>query len=59
MSNFQNRRPFMKKGSKFRHFEHYGLSHQKNHPKFVTLIFKYFWEKDLGGFLSINFFKII
>ena len=50
MSNFPKRKYFMKKGSKFRHSEHYGMGHQKNHPKFVMPIFKYFWRKKLRGF---------
>jgi len=39
MSNFQKRKYFMKKGSKIRHSEHYGMAHQKNHLNFVTIIF--------------------
>jgi len=52
MSNFQKRKYFMKKGSKFRHSEHYGLGHQKNHYKFVTPNFKYFRRKKL----KLNFY---
>jgi hypothetical protein len=37
----------MKKGSKIRHSEHYGLAHQKNHYKFVMTNFKHFWRKKL------------
>jgi len=57
MSNFQKPKYFMKKGSKFRHSEHYGLVHQKNHSKFVTTIFKYFKEKDLGIFFYFHYRK--
>jgi len=44
----------MKKGSKFRHSEHYGLGHQKNNAKKVMLIFKYFWGKKFRDF-SVNY----
>jgi len=35
MSNFQKRKYFMKKGSKFRPCEHYGVGYQKNNYNFV------------------------
>jgi hypothetical protein len=52
MSNFQKRRGFMKKGSKFRQCEHYDLVRQKNNYKFVMSNFKYFRQKKL----KLNFY---
>jgi hypothetical protein len=49
MSNFQKSKHFMKKGLKFRHSEHYGLVHQKNHLKIVMTKFKYFLGKKWQG----------
>jgi hypothetical protein len=40
----------MKKGSKFPPCEHKGQKSEKKSEKSVTLIFKYFAEKDLGVF---------
>ena len=54
MSNFQKRKYFMKKGSKFRHCVHKGQKIKKKSEKNVTLIFEYFAEKDLGVFSVSN-----
>jgi alanyl-tRNA synthetase len=40
----------MKKGSKFPPCEHKGQKSEKKTKKSVTIIFKYFTEKDLGVF---------
>jgi hypothetical protein len=47
MSNFQKRRYFMKKGSKFRRSEHNGLKNFLKSEKFVTLIFIYILAKNI------------
>jgi hypothetical protein len=39
----------MKKGSKFRPCEHYGVGYQKNNYNFVMTNFKYFWVKKTAG----------
>jgi hypothetical protein len=50
MSNFQKRKYFMKKGYKFLHSEHYGLSHQKNNAKIVMSKLSIFVLNNLGIF---------
>jgi len=42
----------MKKGSKIRHSEHYGIKKFLNPKKIAMLKFKYFYEKALGTFFT-------
>jgi len=48
---------FYEKRLKNRHSEHYALALQKIYPKFVTIFFKYFKEKDLGIFFYFHYRK--
>ena len=45
---------FMKKGVKIRNCKLNDLNHQKNNAKFVTIILKFFLEKNLEIF-SVNY----
>jgi len=44
----------MKKGLKFRHSEHYGLSHQKNNYKIMMTNFNTFLEKEFRDFFCYH-----
>jgi len=50
MSNFQNRRPFMKNTFKFPTSHHYGLDNKNNNYKIMMTVFNTFLGKRFRRF---------